>query len=184
MQQRMTTEGFRRWLEDQPEGQRFELDAGAPVAISPERVGHALLKAQIWKLLERSVAERHLPCQVLPDGITVEIGDDTSFEPDAIVNCGPRLSPEALAAPSPLNLVEVLSRSTRAVDTGRKFACYFSLPSLRHFLIISYDIHTVIHHRRLDDGTILTRLLSSGRLDLDPPGVCLDIDEMYRLAEG
>jgi hypothetical protein len=37
----------------------------------------------------------------------------------------------------------------------------------------------VIHHRRAPDGDIDTRIVSSGRIALDPPGIALDSDEIY-----
>ena len=42
----------------------------------------------------------------MPDGITVEIDQDTDFEPDAVVNRGARLSPDAIAATNPVIVVE------------------------------------------------------------------------------
>lgn len=37
----------------------------------------------------------------------------------------------------------------------------------------------MIHHRRGDDGTIATRIVTTGALDLDPPGVTLDLERIY-----
>jgi hypothetical protein len=52
-----------------------------------------------------------------------------------------------------------------------KLEAYFRLPNLRHYLIILTDTHTVIHHRREDDGSISTRIIRDGTLHLDPPGL-------------
>ncbi|QJE71934.1 Uma2 family endonuclease [Aerophototrophica crusticola] len=183
MTQRMSREAFHRWVEEQGGGQRYERATGQPVAMSPEKVGHARVKAEIWSAFRQQLLARDLPCEVLPDGITVEVGDDADYEPDVVVNCGPRLSPEATAAPTPVIIVEVLSRGTKGVDVGEKFADYFRLPSLRHYLLVSYVRRRVIHHRRQDDGTILSAIHAGGVLTLDPPGLDLDIDEVYRLAE-
>ena len=40
-------------------------------------------------------------------GMTVEV--DTDYEPDAVVNCGPPIPDDAIAAPNPVIVVEVLS---------------------------------------------------------------------------
>jgi Uma2 family endonuclease len=175
---RMSRQEFRKWAEER-EGERYELVAGEPVAMAPERVIHALLKARIWQALDREIRRHDLKCQALPDGITIEIGEDYDYEPDAIVNCGDRLSPDAISAPSPVVVVEVLSPRTRARDAGAKLADYFTLPSVRHYLLVNTDRRAVIHHRRGGDGDIQTRIVSSGTIALDPPGITLDVDEIY-----
>lgn len=175
---RMSRQDFRRWAEEQ-DSERYELAAGEPVAMAPERVVHARLKARIWRALDRELGQRGLPCEALPDGITVEIGDDYAYDPDAIVNCGDRLPPDAIAASAPVIIVEVLSPSTRARDAGAKLADYFRLPSLRHYLLVSTERPSIIHHRLGDRGDIRTRIVSSGTIDLDPPGIPLDLEEIY-----
>jgi Uma2 family endonuclease len=175
---RMSRQEFLKWAEEQA-GERYELVAGEPVAMAPERVVHARVKARIWRALDREIRQHGLPCEALPDGITVEIGEDYDYEPDAIVNCGDRLAPDALAAPTPVIIFEVLSPSTRARDAGAKLADYFSLPSVRHYLLVRTERHSVIHHRRADDGTIETRIISAGTIGLDPPGIVVEMTEIY-----
>jgi Uma2 family endonuclease len=174
----MSRQEFRRWAEQQGD-EKYERVAGEPVAMSPERVIHALLKARIWQLLDREIRRQQLNCQALPDGVTVEIGEDYDYEPDALVNCGDRLPPDAIAAPTPIIIVEVLSPSTRALDAGAKLADYFSLPSVRHYLLVRTEPRTIIHHRRGDDGEIRTRIIGVGTIELDPPGLMLSLAEIY-----
>ncbi|MBV8095442.1 MAG: Uma2 family endonuclease, partial [Acetobacteraceae bacterium] len=122
-------------------------------------------------------------CQALPDRVTVEIGEDTDYEPDAMVNCGGRLDREALAAPKPVIIAEVLWPTTASVDTGRKLADYFSLASVRHYLILRADKPDkpqIIHHERRDDGTIITRIITEGEVRFEPPGIAIQIGDIYR----
>lgn len=95
------------------------------------------------------------------------------------MNCGERLSDDAVAAPYPVVVVEVLSPSTQSVDTGAKLADYLSLPSVRHYLIVRADRQAVIHHRRAKDGSIETRIIADGPITLDPPGMGVGIKEFY-----
>jgi Uma2 family endonuclease len=88
---RLTREGFQRWTEGQRG--RFERIAGEPVAMSPERAQHVLLMNRVWAALDRAVQQAGLDCEALGDGITVEVDADTDYEPDALVNCGPRMPP-------------------------------------------------------------------------------------------
>lgn len=175
---RMSREEYRRWAEQQPKG-RFELVCGEVVAMSPERVQHARLKVRVWQLLDQAVRAAGLQCEAFGDGVTVEIGEDTDYEPDAVVNCGERLDPDAVAAPSPVIVVEVLSPSTRSTDAGAKLADYFRVPSVQHYLLVDTRRPEIVHHRRAGDR-IETRIVNSGRIALDPPGIAITVEDVYR----
>jgi Uma2 family endonuclease len=112
----------------------------------------------------------------LPGGLCLII---IGTEGDAVVNCGPPIPDDAIAAPNPVIVVEALSPGTRGVDTGAKLDGYFRVPSIIHYLIVLRAKRGVIHHRRAPDGDIDTRIVSSGRIALDPPGITLDSDEIY-----
>ncbi len=171
-------EEYRRWAADQPRS-RYERVAGVVVAMAPERVEHVRVKPRVWRALDQAVRAAGLPCEALGGGVTVEVGDDTDYEPDAVVNCGERLSGNAIAAPNPVIIVEVLSPSTRSVDTGAKLTDYFSLPSVHQYLIVRADRRAVIHHRRAGDGGIETRLIANGAILLDPPGIQIEMEDFY-----
>jgi Uma2 family endonuclease len=177
MSLRLTRPEFLAWAEAQPRG-RFERVDGEVVAMAPERWVHARLKARIWRALDREIAQAGLPCEAAPDGMTVQIDDDTDYEPDALINCGSPLPDDAIAAPNPVVIVEVLSPRTTSVDTGAKLADYFRLPSVQHYLLVRPSRREVVHHRRTADG-ILTRIIHEGVIDLDPPGIRLALDEIY-----
>jgi Uma2 family endonuclease len=173
----MTREEYRAWAEQQPRG-RFERHRGIVVAMAPERAEHALRKASVWRVLRERVRAAGLPCQVFPDGMTIEVGD-SDYEPDAVLRCGPSLPNNAVALPDPLVIVEVLSPSTSAIDRGHKLREYFSLRSLRHYLIVWPDVRRVVHHRRGEDGTLDTAVVTDGEVRLDPPGIGFGVEEIY-----
>ena len=173
----MTREAFRAWVEGQTV--RYERIAGEPVAMSPERVIHARLKARVWQALDRALRAGGLPCEALPDGITVEVGEDTDYEPDAVVNCGDPLPDDAIAATNPVIVVEVLSPSTGADDLVGKLADYFRVPSIVHYLVVRAKRREVIHHRRSADGGVITHTHIAGQIRLDPPGIDLSVEEFY-----
>lgn len=175
---RMDRAAFRDWAARQP-GSRYERVAGRPVAMAPERAAHARVKARVWRALDRALRAQGAGCEALPDGITVEVDEDTDYEPDAVVNCGPRMGDREIAATNPVVVVEVLSPGTRGVDTGEKLDGYFRVPGLVHYLIVHAERRAVIHHRRGEDGAIATRILSDGPLVLDPPGIAVDVAEFY-----
>ena len=113
------------------------------------------------------------------DGAAVEIGSDTSYEPDAVVNCGERPDPDAKAVPSPVIVVEVTSPSTGRVDTVQKLADYFRVPSIQHYLIIDVARRMVVHHRRQDNDTLSTRIAAAGPIVFDPPGIAIAAEALF-----
>jgi Uma2 family endonuclease len=121
---------FIGWAMAQPK--RYELVAGEPVAMAPERVAHAEAKFMVARRLAEAVEAARLPCQTFIDGMVVQIDESTAYEPDALVRCGERLPGDAVKVLDPLIVVEVVSPSSRGRDAGAKFADYFRLPSLRH----------------------------------------------------
>jgi len=175
---RMTVEEFIDWVVLQPAG-RYELMDGHVVAMAPERAAHARLKVRIWRTLDDQVRDRGLPCEALPDGMTVRIDERTAYEPDAQVHCGEGLEDDTVIVPAPVIVVEVLSPRTASRDVGAKLADYFRVPSIRHYLIVRTDRPTIVHHRRTDGEDIATRIVTEGALDLDPPGLRLDLDRLY-----
>jgi Uma2 family endonuclease len=173
-----TADGFIAWALEQPTG-RFELDNGVVVAMAPERVNHARAKSQAWLALRTAIAARGFACEALPDGATVRVNDRTVYEPDALLRCGPPLPGDAIEATDPVVVVEVVSPSSRGIDRGVKLASYFSPPSVRHYLIVNTDSQVVIHHRRGDDGRIEVQVLHDGPLTLDPPGLAIDVRDIF-----
>jgi Uma2 family endonuclease len=79
---------------------------------------------------------------------------------------------------APLIVVEVTSSSSERDDTGDKLVEYFSVPSIRHYLIVNPTKRVVVHHARDEDGQIETRIMSNGQLDLAPPGMTVPVQEL------
>ena len=169
---------YRRWSEKQPRG-RHERVAGEVIAMAPERIVHVRIKMRVWQALDQAIRAAGLKYEALGDGVTVEVGDDTDYEPDAVVNCGERIEDMDVAASNPVIVVEVLSPSTQSVDTGAKLTDYFRVPSVRHYLVIRADRALVTHHCRRDDGGIETQLLSAGHVSMEPPGISIALADLY-----
>ena len=118
-------------------------------------------------------------CEVFVSGPMVQIDATTAFEPDVVVSCAK--VPEGVLVPEPLIVVEVLSVITRERDLTIKLAGYASLPSVTHYLLVETDRHLVVHHHRVaGEPELRTAIVRQGVLQLDPPGLSLDIDAIYR----
>lgn len=178
-----TADAFIAWAMDQPRG-RFELVRGKVVTMSPERAGHARAKARAHRALEDAIAASGLGCEAFPDGMTVRIDDSTVYEPDALVRCAPRASDDSVEIPDPIIVVEVVSRSSRSTDSGVKLHDYFTLPSVRHYLVLDADKRTLAHYRRGEDDVVATRILGAGSLVLEPPGLTVGVTDLFAPSGG
>jgi Uma2 family endonuclease len=175
---RMTADEFIAWAMQQPKG-RYELVAGEVVARAPERASHTRTKHLVWLAFREVLRARRLPCETFGDGMSVRIDETTLYEPDTLVRCGNSLDGEAVECSDPVIVVEVVSPSSQARDTGAKLEDYFRLPSMRHYLIVKTETQSVTHHAKSEDGRIETRVQQSGQLHLDPPGITVAVESFF-----
>ena len=110
--------------------------------------------------------------------MTVVIDNHTSYEPDAVVQCGGTIDMVSVKVDEPLIVVEVLSPSTGHVDISGKLVDYFRVSTIIHYLIVDADRRAIIHHSR-DGEDIATRILTEGALALDPPGLKIAVADMF-----
>ena len=173
---RLTADEFIAWAMAQ-DG-RFELLEGEVVAMAPERAAHARTKGNVFTALRTALAAGTGGCEAFPDGMAIRIDEFTVYEPDASVRCGPPLPGDATELDNPVIVVEVLSPSTRGIDTGAKLEGYFRLGSLRHYLILMPKSGVVIHHQR-ETGRIVTTVRRDGELSLAPPGIVVAVASLF-----
>ncbi len=174
----MTVDEFLPWAEAQERG-RYELHDGEAVAMSPERAAHWKVKFNAAVALRNAIAAAVLKCHAVPDGTTVRISQRTAYEPDALVYCGEEVAGDSLEVPNPVIVVEVLLPGTQMTDMRDKIKGYFTVASVHHYLIVDPEKQIVIHHARGEGDVLRTRLLSAGRLHLDPPGLSLGVASFF-----
>jgi len=175
--QRMKVPEFLAWAEAQPQG-RYELVNGEVVVMAPERVRHNLVKAAVFRALDNAIRAARLPCTVFTDGVGIIINENTVREPDASVQCGGELDLDSMTLDAPLIVVEVASPSSERQDTHAKLVEYFSVQSIRHYLVVLPEQGVVVHYRRNDGGAIDTRIGREGVIDLTPPGIAVSVADL------
>jgi Uma2 family endonuclease len=152
---------------------------GQPSIEPPRGALHCLTKGDVAFALKDAVVSSEMPYNVFMDGMAVPIDDRTAYIPDAMIYGGPRFDGDEVLVPDPMIVVEVLSSLPGAVDTGAKLAGYFKIPSVQHYLIVDPTAKLIVHHKRQDDATILTRIVTDGALDLTPPGLSLPLADVF-----
>ena len=174
----ITREEFLAWVDQQPSG-RFERIDGIVVAMAPERGSHNRRKRAACNALERAVRKAGLTaCEAFADGMTIPV-EDSDFEPDALLRCGPLLPGASTKVSDPLVLVEVLSPDSGTRDRATKLRAYFNLPSVQHYLIVWPEEQRIVRHSRKPDDQVATQIFASGEIGLDPPGIMVTVEEFY-----
>ena len=113
-----TVAEFEAWHARQPE--RWEFVDGRPRLMAPASMTHSIIKRNVFRALDRALADSG--CEVLVDGPQI-LTDEISAIPDVVVTCAPiDLSTPAVAEPT--IIVEVMSPSSEADDTLRKWFSY------------------------------------------------------------
>ncbi len=176
-QKPMTAEEFAGWAEARPE-KHWELFDGIPQMQQSQTWGHQEAVMALYRLFYSAIRDAKLPLFVGAQGVTVKADDWTAFEPDVVVFSG-RMAKTDIIAPNPVIVGEVLSPSTARKDLTVKLARYFDVPSIEHYLIADWEESELIHHRREGGGLAKPVILCDGVLRLDPPGLRLDIAEIF-----
>ena len=172
------------WYDEQPDGKRYELYKGQIYEMygekmQGERLSHVRTKMALTNALAQAISERGLPCEALVDGMAIRAYDDSVFEPDVLVHCSVKMPTNTTLLLDPVIVVEVLSPTTQHVDVYRKFNGYFRNPAVIHYLIVNSADPSLIHHRRTAEGRIESSHHAGGVLELDPPGLALDLDALF-----
>ncbi|HEY8163504.1 MAG TPA: Uma2 family endonuclease [Methylocystis sp.] len=174
---RMNAGEFLDWVQAQPKG-RYELLRGEIFAMAPQRAEHARTKLKVARSLTDAIERAGVRCEAFVDSLGVMTDEHTVYEPDALVNCGDPIAPDTLLAPSPAIIVEVISPSSRSIDKNSKLSDYFRLESLRHYLVVDLSRRLVLHYRR-QGGEIVVAFVKEGAIALDPPGLSVDIADIF-----
>ncbi len=169
----MTVEQFVAWHENQPETEQYELLGGRPVLMAPERLAHVEAKGRAFGAL--LAAARGGPCRAYVDGLLIPISPCQAHQPDALLRCGPPLPPDTKFVPDPVVIVEVMSPSSARIDLVRNMEAYFSVDSVRHYVVVNIETRRLIHFRRdAPDQPIQAVFVAEGEaFRLDPPGLDL-----------
>lgn len=179
LRQKLNADEFLAWADRQERG-RYQLAAGKVLAMAPERAEHGDVKRRVANALEAAIRAKGFKCQAFVGSLGVKIDSETVFEPDALVNCGERVPRASLIAPNPVIVAEVVSPSSERQDLAVKFRDYFRHPSVQHYLLIMIEGRSVLHHKRGENGTIVTAILGdTATIALEPPGIEVPVAAMF-----
>jgi Uma2 family endonuclease len=132
---------------------------------------------------------RGRPCEAFgADLLRLHIAKyNISTYPDVLVTCGPKqlLDARRDTLTDATVIVEVLSPSTRAYDSGEKFRIYRSLPSFSEYLLLAQDEMRAEHHASQPDNSWLFREFTgpADEIELKSIGCHLQLQSLYERVE-
>lgn len=117
---------------------------GQVFAMAGAKINHNLLSTNITRHFTNHLDGK--PCATFSNDMRLAVGQDYVY-PDVMVDCS-SLAGDEDCLRSPLLIVEVLSSSTRKIDTTTKLLKYINLPSLQEYVLVEQDIVAVQVLRR------------------------------------
>ncbi len=166
---------------------KSEYFRGETFAMAGASAKHNLIVANCVTSLNNQLKERS--CVVYPNDLKLEVrATGLITYPDLTVACG---KPEfgydrGDVLHNPIVIVDVLSESTESYDRGKKFEHYRSLPSLRHYILVSEDrvsVEVFMRQPTPDSREDAWLLNASTKLDealaLSAIGCQLPLSEVY-----
>ena len=116
------------------------------------------------------------PCATFMSDMKVRLGKNYVY-PDVVVDCD-KMAGNDYFSTAPVIIVEVLSRSTRKMDTTVKLLRYINLPSLQEYVLIEPDIVSVQVLRKSNNW--LSEYYFLGDLvTFESIGLTLMVEEIY-----
>ncbi|HSA81485.1 MAG TPA: Uma2 family endonuclease [Geminicoccaceae bacterium] len=167
---------FLAWERLQPG--RYERLDGVVRMMTGGTIDHNRIIRNVSEALARGLQGGE--CEVFTSDVKVMSPTGDVMYPDVVVACGP-IPGKATEIEAPTIVVEVLSPSTAERDQGRKRWAYWSIPSLRHYVLIDQDQPIVEIASPDPEGSwrsVIHRGLDA-RLRLDALGVEIGLKEVF-----
>ena len=175
-EQPWTTEAFFAWQERQAD--RYELVGGFPLRLmAGAKNRHDDIVVNLLTTLRTRL--RGGPCRPFSADGSIETRPGQIRRPDVGVDCG-RRDPEAYKAADPKLVAEVLSPSTRDVDTIEKLGEYKALDAIGTILVIESNAPQVVVWSRR--GASWERAIAEGfddRIVVRDLGLDLPLSEIF-----
>lgn len=138
---------------------------GVVYAMSGGSYAHSIIACNIQAHLYFRL--RGKPCRTLNSDTLIRVDRPRKvsfYYPDVSVVCRPK--PAAAAQDEPTVICEVLSRSTRRVDSEEKLEAYLTIPSLQIYALVEQESAGVVVYRR--QGAEFTREVYADLAEIIP----------------
>ncbi|MBX7210842.1 MAG: Uma2 family endonuclease [Verrucomicrobiaceae bacterium] len=146
---------------------RHEYLGGHVYAMAGASRAHNVIAGNIFAALRGHL--RGKKCRAFINDMKVRVpvkGRDVFYYPDVVVTCQARESSEYFTE-SPTIIFEVISKETEAVDRREKLISYFSLPSMKVYVLVDqYQRSVEVIRRSGKDWRLENLKAANGKLHL------------------
>ena len=138
---------------------------------------HNLIAGLLYAQMLPAVMQ--LGCQVYFTDVLIKTPDDTGYYPDIFVVCD-QSDTHPRVKRHPCLIVEVLSKSTEAIDRGEKLRRYCSIPSLETYIMLEQrEARAEIYSRQPDGSWRYSTLEGDAMLPLPPLQLEVSLATLY-----
>ena len=146
----MSLHGFLRW--ESTATTRHEFVNGHIYAIAGASRAHGTIAVNLAALIRPAIRKKSGSRAYLAEMKVVPPAQRSVRYPDLVLTCDERDFADEQIARFPKLIVEVLSRSTAALDRGEKFEDYRRIPTLDEYIVIDSTQVLVEVYRRAGEG--------------------------------
>ncbi len=170
---------------EQEDGVRYEFHEGKLFAMAGGSLPHTDISTNVVGELRNLIRSNDGGCKSFNSDMKIEIKPGVKYVyPDAGVSCPDHKESKFLkgAITNPRLVVEVTSPSSGDYDRGHKFRWYFSLPSVKEYLLISQDEPLVMLYRKHGEGDLFGMVTAQGMdesIELRSIGITMKLSEIY-----
>ena len=152
---------------------KMEYYRGQIFAMAGAKPNHNIISTNTLAILHSYLLDK--ACTVFNSDQSLAVSEDAYFYPDIMVSCGKvELDEKQIRLLNPVLIVEILSKSTRGFDKGKKFALYREIPSLKEYLMI--DAEAIGFESYYKEEGELWRISSGNKLSQSIPLYSLDVE--------
>jgi len=142
---------------EQEDRVRYEFHEGQLIRMAGGSLPHSDICNNVATSLTNATRAKGGNCQAFNSEMKIEVIPSVKYlYPDAGATCGNRDESKVItgAITNPVLIVEVLSKSSANYDMGGKLQLYFSLRSVKEYLIVYQDHPKVMLYRRHGNGDL------------------------------
>ena len=154
---------------------KHEYVDGQVYAMTGGTDNHVRISGDVFRKIQNFLTGKE--CEAFQSDMKVRIPDGKYRYPDVMVVCD-ETSKSNLYKECPVIIVEVLSSSTRKNDTTKKMLEYFSIPTLKEYVLIEQDYVDVAVLRQ-ENGWRTEHFYLGDEVTFNSIGFTISVEEIY-----
>ncbi len=159
---------------------KYEYIDGEVYAMAGASEKHNLISGNFFYEISSKLRKNNSSCKTFTSDMKVKAtsSNNNYFYPDTMVVCNDNSHDTDYTKNSPLIIVEVLSKSTRKIDTTIKMINYLNIPSLEEYVIIEQSICEVQVFRKSDNWKSTFYFLGD-KISFESIDVTISVEDIY-----